>query len=158
MIEMHLGEDPIGDDDDDLRPYRNRPRELWDLAVSAPALAIASVVLGFASLTVVQASEELGEAVLFSANSKNPSDLTQLRVSAAVRLLIALVAAVLAISSGMRLRATDVDDPDNDRPADPLWLRGVTGAGLLVALVSIIVTGVALIYVFRVNPGAGFTG
>jgi hypothetical protein len=154
MIEMHLGEDPIGDDRDDLPAYRNRPRELWDLAVSAPSLAIASLAVGIASLTIVQASQELGEAVLFSAQSKNPSDLTELRVSAGVRLFLALVAAVLAVSSGMRLRAPDVDD----EPADPLWLRGVSGAGLLVALVSIIVTGAALIYVFRVNPGAGFTG
>jgi hypothetical protein len=155
MIEMHLGDDPIGaEDGDDSVPYPNRARELWRLASSAPALAISSLVIGFASLTIVQVSEELGEAVLFSGQGKNPSDLTQLRVSAAVRLVLALVAAALAIASGMRLRAVDTDD----EPADPLWLRAVAGAGLVVAVLSIIVTGASLIYVFRIHPGAGFGG
>jgi hypothetical protein len=155
MIEMHLGDDPIGDEDgDDSVPYPNRARELWHLASSAPAMAISSLAIGFASLTVVQVSTELGEAVLFGGHARNPSNLTQLRVSAAVRLVLALVAATLAIASGMRLRATDTDD----EPADPLWLRAVAGAGLVVAVVSIIATGASLIYVFHVHPGAAFGG
>jgi hypothetical protein len=155
MIEMHLGDDPIGaEDGDDSVPYPNRARELWRLASSAPAMAISSLAIGFASLTVVQVSTELGEAVLFGSQGRNPSNLTQLRVSAAVRLVLALVAATFAIASGMRLRATDTDD----EPADPLWLRAVAGAGLVVAVVSIIATGASLIYVFHVHPGAAFGG
>jgi hypothetical protein len=155
MIEMHLDGDSLGDDDDGDDDYPpSRPAELWRLAVSAPALGLAALVIALASLTIVQAGQEFGEGVLFSSSGRSPSALTELRVSAAVRLGVAAVALILAVASGLRLRTTDLDD----EPPDPLWVRVVTGAALVVAVLSIVVTGAELIYVFRLHPGAGFNG
>jgi hypothetical protein len=155
MIEMHLGGESLGDDDGDDDDYQpSRPAELWRLAVSAPALGLASLVVAFASLTLVQASEEFGEAVLIGGAGQNPSAITQLRVSAAVRLGLAVVALILAVASGLRLRASDLDDVE----PDPLWIRVVTGAGLVVALLSVVVTGAELIYMFGLHPRAGLNG
>jgi hypothetical protein len=157
MIEMHLGDEPIGDGDDDgddHPPRRSGIDDLWRLAVSAPALAVASIGIGLASLTIVVAAQEFGEAVLFSAHGQNPSNLTELRVSAAIRLGIAIVAALLAVASGLRLHTSTVDED----AADPIWVRAAAGAGLVIAVMSILVSGAELIYVFRIHPGAGFDG
>lgn len=155
MIEMSQGDDPLGEEDGDDYPYYpSRAALLWRLAFSAPSLAVASLVIAFVSLTVVQAAEEIGELVLFTSNSDNPSNLTQLSVSAAVRLVIALVAVGLAVASGLRLLTADRDD----EPSDPLWVRAVAGAGLVVALLAALVAGGELIYALQahVPPNSNF--
>jgi hypothetical protein len=149
MIEMHLGDDPPGEDDDDYSVYPSRAGEFWRLALSAPSLAIAALVLGLAALTVVQSAEEIGETALFSSQSNHPSDLTQLRVAAAVQFAVAAVAIILAVASGLRLLSTD---PDGE-VSGPTWARAVAGAGFVVALVAVMVTGGSLVYSLQAHAG-----
>jgi hypothetical protein len=150
MIEMHLGDDPPGEDDEDYPVYPSRIGDFWRLAFSAPSLAIASLVIGLASLSVIQAADEIGETALFSSQSNNPSNLTELRVSAAVRLAVAAVAIILATASGLRLLNADPDD----ETAAPTWVRAVAGAGFVVALVAVIVSGGSLVYALQANVGS----
>jgi hypothetical protein len=150
MIEMNVHEDPLGDDPDDYPAYQGRVGELWRLAFSAPSLAIASLVISFASLTVIQAADEIGETALFSSSSNNPSNFTEIRVSAAVRLVIAVFAIGIAIASGVRLLATEEDD----EAVTPLWVRAVAGAGFVVALVAVIVSAGSLIYALQAHTAA----
>jgi hypothetical protein len=151
MIEMHLGEEPNGDDED-YQSYPGRLSELWRLAFSAPSLAIASLFIGLASLTVIQSAEEIGETAVLGSSSQNPNDLTQLRVSAGVRLVIAAVALVMAIAAGRRSLSADADDADGE-PPNPSWLGAVAGAGFVVSLVAVIVSGVSLGYALQAHLG-----
>jgi hypothetical protein len=162
MIEMHLGEEPLGDDDDDYQwRYPGRLGEFWRLAFSAPSLAIASVLIGLASLTVSQSADDIGETALFSSKSHNPSTLTELRVSSAVRLVIAVVALVMAVAAGLRAAAADEDvddeDVDDERPR-PSWLGAVAGAAFVVSLVAVIVSGVAFGYALHAHVGPSLGG
>jgi hypothetical protein len=150
MIEMNLHDDPLGDDPDDYPVYPGRAGELWRLAFSAPSMAIASLAIGFASLTIVQAADEIGETSLFTSNSNNLSNLTQIRVTAAVRLVLAVIAIGLALASGLRLSAAD----DDEEPQSPLWIRAVAGAGFLVALIAVIFSAGSLIYALHAHAAA----
>ncbi len=73
MIEMHLGDESLGDDGGDYGPYRGRARRLWRQALSAPALAIASLVVGFISLSVLEDADLLGEVALFGGAATSPT-------------------------------------------------------------------------------------
>jgi hypothetical protein len=145
VIEMMADGD--SQDDEDREDYPpSRAAELYRLAVSAPAMGLAALGAALASLTIVVAAQEIGEAVLFGSH-KNPSNLTALRVSAAVRLGIGLVAFGLAFASGVRVRMTGADDESTD----PLWVRAVIGAALILALLSIVLSGVELIYTLSIH-------
>jgi hypothetical protein len=159
MIEMHLGEDPLGDGDDDLPVYPSRAGRIWRLAWSTAALAIASLVMGLASLTIIEASEEIGETALFSSHANTPSELTQIKVSAFVRLVIAVIGIALALAAALRFRDADSIDPDDDdeldAEPDPSWVGGVVGAGFLVSIIAAIVAATSLIYALSTHLASG---
>jgi hypothetical protein len=150
MIEMNLHDDPLGDDPDDYPVYRGRAGELWRLAFSAPSMAIASLLIGLASLTIVQAADEIGEIFLFTSNGNNLSNLTEIRVGGAVRLVIAVIALTLAVACGLRVLAAD----DDEEPESPLWVRSLAGAALVVALVAVILSASSLIYALEAHASA----
>jgi hypothetical protein len=151
MIEMHLGDESLGDDGGDYGPYPGRARRLWRQALSAPALAIASLVVGFISLSVLEDADLLGEVALFGGSS-NQSNLTQLRVSAAVRLIVAVIAIALAVASGLRLISEDFDG----ERADPSWVRAAAGAGLVVSVLGALLAAITLIYALQAHVPTSF--
>jgi hypothetical protein len=144
---MHTGDDdPIGDDED----YPSYSRERAGLAammLSAPSLAIASLVLGFASMTAFRSADLIGESTLISSKAKHLSQLTELRAIAYVQVIPAVVALVLAIAAGLRVNGVVADDDNvDDGLADPTWIRALVGAALIVAVLATIATAAALIY------------
>lgn len=163
MIEMHT-EEPFDDDDASYSAYPGLSGRLWAMVWSAPALGITSLVLGLAALTIVQAADEIGETSLFSSSASTPSDLTEIRTAAAVRLALALLGVLLAAIAGVRLltsvpdaEATD-DDESDDEIDGPLWLRAVVGAGFLVSLFAALLCLASLIYALQAKspPSNGF--
>jgi hypothetical protein len=151
MIEMHQDDDSLGDDED-FAVYPGRGREVLHLAVSAPALAIAALVLAFLPLGFMQAAQDAGDTALFSSNSNQISDLRVYRVAGAVRLAMAVVALVVAGIAGARLRLAEFDDD----PVDPYWVRAVVGAALVVAVVAVVVSAAVLLYALQVHTGKSF--
>jgi hypothetical protein len=164
LIEMHLGDDDeYGNDGDDEAAedsvYSGRWHPFWSLVWSTPSLAIASLVLGLASLTIVQAATEIGDSALLGSHSRNPSNLLQLRVTAAVRLVIALIAVGLAIAGATRLLALDREaaaaDELGPEPPESRWVHAVIGAACLTALIAALVNVVSLIYALQATTPSG---
>ncbi len=157
---MHLGDDEYDDDEVGDYPIGSaRGRLFWSMVWSTPSLAIASLLLGFASLTIIQAADEIGDTALFGSHSRNPSNLVQLRVTAGVRLVIALIALGLALTGATRLLAGYTDAAAADEPApestEPQWVRAVVGAAFLIALIAALVNVVALIYALQASTPSG---
>ena len=89
-----LGEGDEGDEDDgndDYLPPIQRRASVIGVATSAPALAIAGLVIGLASLTILRPADEIGDAVQASA-ARSVTDLSEIRAIAVVQLIAAVVA------------------------------------------------------------------
>jgi hypothetical protein len=167
MIEMHT-EEPYDDAGSDAAAYPGLIGQLWRLVWSAPSLAIASLVLGLGSLTIIQAADEIGETALFSSTSGAPSNLTELRIAAGIRLVIACIGLVFASISAIRLLTGYLDDDDGEAGDDddangalvsgPLWVRAVAGAGFLTCLVAGLLSLASLVYALHATtpPSSGF--
>jgi hypothetical protein len=117
---------------------------------SPSALAIASLLTGFAALTVTRAADVIGEALLFSSKNLNGGELTNVRGQAFVQLVVAAVALLLGLGSALRLTApsvrhSDADDEEELNDGDPLWVRAIAGGAVLIAVIAIVAAGVALI-------------
>jgi hypothetical protein len=160
MIEMHQEGEPLGDGDDDYPPYQGSRTGWASLAFSAPAMALASLLLSFATLTVMQTASEVGDLVYFN-NGTPGGTLSQLRVSVGVRLGVGLVGLLLAVLAAVQIHDDEdlgAEDADLALPGDPLWVRGVTGAALLISVGSVVLSAGALIYSLSVHNhlGGGF--
>jgi hypothetical protein len=147
MIEMHLGDDSLGDDEGDYSHYPGGAGQLWRQAFSAPALAIASLVLGLVSLAVLQEADLIGEIALLGSNGSAPSNLTDVRISALVRLVVAVIAIAMAVASGLRVVTAELDDEF----ADPPWVQAIAGAALIVAVASAILAAITLVYALQTH-------
>ena len=116
-------------------------------------------MLSLASLTIIQAADEIGEAALLGSHSRNPSNLLQLRVTAGVRLAITLIAIGLAIAGATRLLALDRDadtaDGSGPESTEPRWIHAVVGAACLTALIAALVNLVSLIYALQATTPSG---
>jgi ABC-type Fe3+ transport system permease subunit len=162
MIEMHQGDEPseeaLGDDGD--HETRRRVTKLARIATSPAAMAIGSLVIGLAALAGAHLADVIGETRLLGSDARRVSELTELRVIAIVQLVLAGIALVLAVLSGVRVReATDVDGEDVSR-RDPEWVRGAAGAALIVSVISVTLAVVALVYALTTSarPSFGFAG
>lgn len=165
MIEMHQEGEPLGGEggageDEDYPPYQASRTGWIGLALSAPSLALASLLLSFAVLTTVQSAVEIGETVFL--NRGNAGDnLTALRTSAIVRLVLGAVGLLLAVMAAVQVHDDeDLGEEDQDLalPGDPLWVRGLTGAALLVSVASVVLSAVALIFTLHAHDNFGAGG
>jgi hypothetical protein len=158
VIEMHQGEEPL-DDETDYSPLPGRSG-LLGLVFGAPALAIAALVIGLASLGGLRAADLVGEARFIGSNSSNSSGIVEFRSIAVVDLVAAGVALLLALMAVVRVRAPvpglagGEDDVDGEVPNadDPLWVRGLAGAAVIVAVVAVVAAVVALVVVGHTHP------
>jgi hypothetical protein len=147
MIEMHQeGDDALGDEVADT--FDPSGGGLLKRAFSAPALAVASLVVGFAALTSLASASDIGYAALIRTKTPTPYEGALYRVNALVHVVIALLAIGLAVASGTRLLPPDPDD----NVADPLWARAVAGAGLVVGLVGLVLAAVAYLDLMHAHP------
>jgi hypothetical protein len=147
VIEMHTGDDDQIGDDEGYSSYSRERAGLVAMMLSAPSLAIASLVIGFASLSAFRAADLIGETALITSKSKNLSQLTELRAIAYVQVIAAIVALALAIAAGLRVHGLVADDDAvDDNLADPTWIRALVGAALIVAVLAVIAGAGTLIY------------
>jgi hypothetical protein len=146
---MHQDDDDdvVGSDEDlSFRP----PTHLFALVFSPSALAIASLVVGFAGLTITRAADVIGQAVLFSSKNLNNGELTNARAQAVVQLVVGGVAVLLGLAAALRvdgpsLRFTDGETDEEVDDGDPLWVRALAGGAILVAVVAVLLAASALI-------------
>jgi hypothetical protein len=149
----------LGDPGEDDPPaFARRTPLVVGLMGSPAALAIASLGLSLAALSIVQAASEIGDVYFESA--RHASSLGAFRVASGVRLGVALVALILAVIAAVR----QVPDPltsylRNDGAAQddelsatesaevaPVWSRFVVGAALLLAVAAVLVNAAAFAY------------
>jgi hypothetical protein len=144
MIEMHQeGEPPI----EDLPAYQGSRTSWTALVLSAPALAITSLFLSLAGLTSIQVAVELGETRAFT--HIGATNLTVLRWSTGVRLGIAALGLLSAILAALQIHDDEdlgEDEEDLALPGDPLWVRALSGAALLISIVAVLISAAAFIY------------
>lgn len=156
MIEMHQEGEPLGDNDGAYPAYQGSRTRWTRLAFSAPAMAIASLLLSLAVLTTIQAGVELGETRAFSHSGS--SNLTILRWSTAVRLGFGVIGLVLAVLAAVQVHDDEdlgADDEDLALPGDPLWVRALTGAALLLSIGAVVVGAAAFIYAATAHTANG---
>jgi hypothetical protein len=99
----------------------------------------------------------IGETRFLATSGRHISSLTEIRATALVQLIVAGIGLMLAIASASRLH--DDDDPDDEVvvPADPLWVRGIAGAALIVGVVAVALCAVALAYSLTSTAGSPFS-
>jgi uncharacterized membrane protein YidH (DUF202 family) len=161
MIEMQQDGESLGDDDFDdddwvapQGPFIAFVRRLF----APPSLAIAGFALGIANLTFSRLADTFGEIRLASTISRRTSNLTELRPQLVVQLIVAGLALAMAATALARLRGESDPDEEDPPPADPVWLRGVGGAGVIVGILGTVLCIVALVYATRVHASPIFSG
>lgn len=159
FIAMGRDDDQIGDLDDD---YAVPPSFFWLVlrsAVAAPALGLAALVIGTATLLSMSAVTNVQDIVVYG--HRSVAYVSSIRWSAGFRLGIAIAAVMLAIAAGWRERLASYVDDDEPAPraTTPGWVQVVIGAALLVGLVSLIVNGIAFVDAMQAHAPTvfGFT-
>ncbi len=106
--------------------------------VTPPALAIAGLIMATASLIVMPAIGAVADS-LSSMSLLTPIRVA--RINSAGEIIVAVIAALLALTAGHQ-RIPDNDDESSD---PSLWVRHVSGAAIIVAIVSVLFGTTALI-------------
>jgi hypothetical protein len=159
VIEMHQGDEPyddeIGDDDPAPGPVR---RFMW-LIFGAPSMAIAGLSIGVANLMLSRTVTNIAETRLVSSTGRHVSDLTEIRASSLIHLIMGVAGLAMAVASVIRLRAEPHDGTAADgSDIDPPWLLGVAGAGVMVGLIGVALAAIALGYAMHADAGPFFNG
>jgi hypothetical protein len=160
MIEMQQDGEPLGDDydDDDWAPPQGPFIAFVRRMFAPPSLAIAGLTLGIANLTINRLADNIGEIRLYSTIDRHTSNLTEIRPQLVVQLIFAVIALASAAVALARLHGDPDPDDDDPVPADPIWLRGVAGAGVIVGVIVTILCIVALVYATHVHASPIFQG
>jgi hypothetical protein len=135
-------------------------------AISAPALALASLITATATLVVVSAANDIAEAKFYSARGLD--NLAQLRWVAGGRLVVAVLALLLAVLAGFRysrdLPVTRYTfSPDGEEAVESIegteparWIRYLVGAAAVVAILAIVINGVAVLMTLGLHESPNF--
>ena len=135
-------------------------------AVSAPALALAALVTATATILDMAVTNEIAEAKLFSVSGVD--NLTLLRWEAGTRLIVAVMAFLLALLAGFRysrdLPATRYTfSPDGEEAVESIegtetagWVRFLVGSAVLVAVLAIVLNAVALLMTLGLHESPNF--
>jgi hypothetical protein len=161
MIEMYPDGEPLGDDDDeydddDYLPPSGGFVAFVRRAVAPPSLAIAGLALGIANLTINRTADNVGEIRLYSSLNRRTTNLAELRPSTLIQLIIAIIALVLAAVSLASLNGEPDPDDEDAPPADPLWLRAVAGAGVIVGIIATVLCAIAFGYAMHAQSSPIF--
>jgi hypothetical protein len=161
MIEMYPDGEPLGDDDDsyedDYLPPAGRFTMFMRRAVAAPSLAIAGLSLGVANLMIDRTADDIGEIRLYNDLNRHTTNLTELRPTTMIQLIVAVLALAMAAVSLARLNGEPDPDDEGAPPADPLWLRGVAGAGVVVGVIGAVLCAIAFGYALHSHSSPIFS-
>jgi hypothetical protein len=135
--------------------------------VSAPALALAALITAAATMLNMSAATEIAEAKYLSSSGDN---LSLVRWEIAVRLIVAVVALVLALLAGLRysrdLPATrytfsaDGEEADESTEGNEAagWVKLLVGAAVVVSILAIVLNGVAILMTIGLHQSSSFGG
>jgi hypothetical protein len=135
-------------------------------AVSAPAIALAALITATATMLNMAATSEIAEAKLFSTSGVD--NIAVLRWESGTRLIVAVIAFLLAVLAGLRfshdLPATRYTfSADGEEATEsiegteaPGWVRFLVGGAFVVAVLAIVLNGVALLMTLGLHMSPNF--
>ena len=160
MIEMYQDGEPLGDDDDeydeDYLPPSGPFVAFVRRAIAPPSLALAGFALGIANLTINRTADNVGEIRLYSNLNRHTTNLAEIRPTTLIQLIIAFIALAMATVSLARLHGEPDPDDEDAPPPDPLWLRGVAGAGVVVGIIGVVLCAIAFGYAMHAHSSPVF--
>ena len=134
------------------------------LVFSPAALALAAFGVGLVSMAQVQAATDIADTYFATRTAQHLTTLSAIRLSTTVRLVLAVIAVVLAWVAAARLRREEIDaflDADGESVEDdleaaeaPRWVRALVGGAVVLAVVAVLLAAVAFGYAFasHANP------
>jgi hypothetical protein len=135
-------------------------------AVSAPAFALAALITATATMLNMSAATEIAEAKLL--NSSGVDNVTLVRWEVGVRLIVALVALLLALLAGLRysreLPATrytfSADGEEAEESTEGTeaagWVKLLVGAAVVVAILAIVLNGAGMLMTLGLHESPNF--
>jgi hypothetical protein len=135
-------------------------------ARSAPALALAAIIVATATLISMSAANDIAEARVESSHHFNNLDV--IRWTAGTRLVMAGIALLLALLAGAqfarelpgtRYTFSDSDDDAVETPEGaepPTSLKLLVGSAFLVAVLAVVLNAVALIFALSLHESLNF--
>jgi multisubunit Na+/H+ antiporter MnhB subunit len=151
---------------DSVVVYQRAPAAVARAIGSAPALALASLIIAAGTMLVMSVADDFAEAYVDSSRHANP--LTALRWESGSRLAVAGIALLLAIIAGIRytrdLPATRYVFSDDGQEADesvegtepPGWVKLLVGASIVVSVVAVVLNGVDLAMTLHLHESPNF--
>ncbi|HEX3824965.1 MAG TPA: hypothetical protein VHV79_10925 [Mycobacteriales bacterium] len=133
---------------------------------SAPALALASLIVATATLLTMSVADEVADAYVDS--SRHAIALTAVRWAAGSRTAVACVALLLAVIAGIRyardLPATRYEFSDDGQEAQesvsgtepPGWVKLLIGASIVVSVLAIVANAVAFAVTLHLHESPNF--
>lgn len=146
-----------------------RPKPFSAIARAAgsdAALALAALITATATILTMSVTNDIADAKLYS--SHGIDELAPLRWAAGARLVVAVVAMLLAVIAGLRysrnLPATRYTfSPDGEEATEssegaeaPAWVKMLVGSAGVVSLIAIVLNATALVMTLHLHESPNF--